>query len=87
MAVLRARQLRDEALRPCLLRRAEDLRRRAFLHDQPVIHEDHAVGGIARKAHLVAHHQHGHAAALELAHDIEHAADKLRVECGGRLVE
>ena len=53
----------------------------------PVIHEDHAVGGVARKAHLVAYHQHGHAAALELAHDVEHAADEFRIERRGGLIE
>src|SRR4029453_11518410 len=82
-----ARDLGDEGAGARLAGRRKHLLRRPLLHDDPVIHEDHAVGGVARKAHLVAHHQHGHAAALELAHDTEHAADKLRVERGGRLVE
>src|ERR1043165_5373915 len=52
------RQLRDERLRPGLLRRGKNLLRRAFLDDHAVVHEDHAVGGVAREAHLVADHQH-----------------------------
>ena len=52
-----------------------------------MIHEDHAIGGIARETHLMAHHQHRHAAALELAHDVENAAHELRIEGGGGLVE
>ena len=52
-----------------------------------MIHEDHTVGSVARKAHLMALHQHGHAAAFELAHNVEYAAHELRVERGGGLVE
>ena len=63
------------------------MRGRSFLDDAAVIHEDHAIGGVARETHLVAHHQHGHAAVLELAHHGEHAADELRIERRGRLVE
>src|SRR5262249_60589824 len=55
--------------------------------DAAVINEDHMVGGIAREAHLVAHDEHGHAAALELAHHVEHAAYELGIERGGGLVE
>ena len=80
-------QLGDEGARARLAWRAEDLLRRAFLDDQPVVHEDDAVGGVAREAHLVADHQHGHAAGLELAHHGEHRADQLRIERRGRLVE
>src|SRR5437016_1712665 len=45
-------QLCDEGPGPWFLRRAEDPLRRTFLDDQAVIHEDHAVGGVARKTHL-----------------------------------
>src|SRR5262249_48716128 len=64
-----AREFGDESASARLARRRKHLLRRPLLHDDPVIHEDHAVGGIAREAHLVAHHQHGHAAAFELAHN------------------
>ena len=37
-------------------------RRRPLLDDLALVHEDDAVGGIARKAQLVADDQHGHAA-------------------------
>src|SRR6266436_4485582 len=68
-------ELGQERASAHLAGRGEDLLRRPLLHDRAVVHEDHAVGGVAREPHLVAHHQHGHAAALELAHDVEHAAD------------
>src|ERR1700738_749707 len=55
--------------------------------DRAVVHEDYAVGCVPCKSHLMAHDQHGHAGLLELAHDLEHAPDKLRVERGCRLVE
>src|SRR4030081_2238518 len=82
-----ARELGQERAGARLARRREYLLRRALLHDRAVVHKDHAVGGVARKPHLVAHHQHGHAAALELAHDVEHAADELGIERRGGLVE
>src|SRR6266540_7196595 len=82
-----ARDLGDEGAGARLAGRRKHLLRRPLLHDDPVIHEDHAVGGVPREAHLVAHHQHGHAAALELAHDVEDAAHELRIERGGGLVE
>src|SRR5262249_21012419 len=69
-----ARELGDEGAGARLAGRRKHLLRRPLLHDEPVIHEDHAVGGITREAHLVAHHQHGHAAAFELAHNVEYAA-------------
>jgi hypothetical protein len=44
-------------------------------------------GRLAREAHLVGHHDHGHAVVRQLHHDIQHLADHLGVECRGRLVE
>src|SRR5882672_6342947 len=60
--------LADEAARALVARRLEDNARRALLHDRALVHEDHAVGGIAGKAHFVADHQHGHAALAQVAH-------------------
>src|SRR5262249_39206083 len=81
------RELGDEGAGARLAGCRKHLLRRPLLHDDPVIHEDHAVGSVARKPHLVAHHQHGHAAAFELAHHVEYAAHQLRIERGGGLVE
>ena len=53
----------------------------------PRVHEDHAVRDLAREAHLVRDHHHGHAFLGELDHHVEHLVDHLRVERRGRLVE
>src|SRR5262249_17741736 len=82
-----ARELGNEGAGARLSGHRKHLLRRPLLHDGPVIHEDHAVGGIAREAHLMTDHQHGHAAAFELAHHVEHAAHQLGIERGGGLVE
>src|SRR5437588_8925359 len=82
-----ARKFHDEAFGPRLARVGKNLLRWPFLDDDAVVHKDHTVSGIARKAQLMADHQHGHAAGLELAHHPEHAADELGIERGGRLVE
>ena len=54
---------------------------------KPCIEEIHAVGDRAGEAHLVRHHQHGHAGLRQLHHHIQHLFDHLRVERGGRLVK
>src|SRR5438309_4629049 len=82
-----ASELGDEGASARLAGGGKDPLWRPLLHNKPMIHEDDAVGGVARKAHLMADHQHGHAAALELAHDVEDAAHELRIERGGGLVE
>jgi hypothetical protein len=79
--------LREVQLRPVLPRGVEDLRRRALLHDDAVIEEDHPVRDRAREAHLVGDAEHRHARLGELAHDVEDLADHLRVEGRRRLVE
>jgi hypothetical protein len=68
-------------------RRLEDRSRRTFLEDGAVIHEEHAVGGVARETHLVAHYHHRHAALAQISHDAKHRAYELRIERAGRLVE
>src|SRR5215510_11332529 len=77
-----ARELGDEGAGARFAGRRKHLLRRPLLHDHAMIHEDDAVGGVAREAHLVAHHQHGHAAAFELAHHVEYAAHQLGIERG-----
>src|SRR5215510_14845383 len=82
-----ARKLSDEGASARFAGCRKHLLRRPLLNDDPMIHEDHAVGSVARKTHLVTNHKHGYAAALELAHDVEHATDEFRIERGGRLIE
>src|SRR6266446_5743362 len=79
--------LTDEGARPLVGRMLEDRGRRPFFDDGPLVHEHHAVGGVAGKAHLVADHDHGHPALAQGAHDREHRAHQLRIERAGRLVE
>src|SRR5258708_28275673 len=71
--------LPDEGARALVRRALEDLHRRSLLHDQPVVHENHAVGGGASEAHLVADHDHGHAAFAQAAPDRQHRADQPRI--------
>src|SRR5437764_829229 len=40
---------------------SEDLRRRSLFDEQAIVHHHHAIGNLAREAHLVGHHHHGHA--------------------------
>jgi hypothetical protein len=69
------------------LRRREDLLWRALLDDLPLVEEQHAVGHLARKPHLVRDHQHRHPALSQLDHDVEHLFDHLGIERRGWLVE
>ena len=48
--------------------------------DQAIVDEDHPVGDRAGKAHLVGNAEHRHARARQLAHDLQHLVDHLRVE-------
>src|SRR6266508_2179082 len=79
--------LADEAARALVGRVLEDGGGRPLLHDGALVHEHDPVGGVAGKAHLVADHDHGHAALPQGAHDLEHRAHQLRIERAGRLVE
>src|SRR5262245_35647176 len=65
----------------------EEIAARRLFHDHPVVHENDPIGDLARKAHLVRHDQHGHAAVGKIAHDVEHLTDHLGVELRSRLVE
>ena len=59
-------------------------RPRRLLDDLAVVHEDGARADMAREAHLVRDHQHGHAFERELAHDQQHLAAQFRIERRGR---
>ncbi len=77
----------QEAARPLVFRPVEDVCGRAALDQSSAIHEDHAVGDLAGKAHFMRDDHHGDAGAGELAHDIEDLADHFRVEGRCRFVE
>ena len=79
--------LREESLRPLVLRVVEKLDRRPFFDDHPVVEHHHAVGRLASEAHLVTDDDHRHAFVGELLHHRKHLADHLGVERAGRLVE
>ena len=65
----------------------EEGARRTLLHDLALIHEDDPIGHLPRESHLVRHHDHRHSRVSQLAHDVQHLLDHLRVEGGGRLHE
>ena len=60
--------------------------RRADLVDAAGVHEDDAVGHLAREAHLVRDHQQRHAVVGQRLDDAQHLADQLGVERRGDLV-
>ena len=51
------------------------------------MHEDDRVGDLPREAHLVRHHDHGHAAGRQILDHMQDLAGQLRVERRGHLVE
>ena len=57
------------------------------LLDLALVHEDVEVADLAREVELVGDDHHRHAGLRKVAHDREHLADELSVECRGRLVE
>src|SRR5690606_23452507 len=81
----------DDALKELLgtwvLGVAEELVGFALLDDAAAIKEADAVGDFASEAHFVGDDDHGHAALLEVADDLEHFADEFGVERRGDLVE
>jgi hypothetical protein len=56
-------------------------------NDLALVHEDHPVGDLAGKTHLVGDAQHGHAFLGQFDHGVEHFLDHFRVERRGRLVK
>jgi hypothetical protein len=65
----------------------QDLGRWALLADHALVHEHHVVGHPSGEAHIVGDHEHGHALAGQLAHDVEHVAHQFRVEGASGLVK
>ena len=65
----------------------EQLLRGLVLLDLAAVDEDHAVGHLAGKAHLVGDHQHGDAGVGQLLHQLQHLAHHLRVQGAGGLIE
>src|SRR6202035_2497141 len=61
--------------------------RRPLLDDDAAIDEQHPIGDIPGKSHLMGDHDHRHAVVGELAHDGKYIADQFGVERGSRLVE
>ena len=59
----------QEILRARMLRRVEERFGGSLLDNDAAIDEQHAVGDIPGKPHLVGNHDHGHAVVGELAHD------------------
>jgi len=58
-----------------------------FLDDHAAIHEDNPVGCFTGKCHFVGDYDHCHAALAQLAHDVQHATDELRIECAGGFIK
>ena len=66
----------------------EDLLGHALLDHHTVLHEDHAVGDLAGKVHLMRDHDHGHAGVLgKVTDDVEDATNQLRIQGARRLIE
>src|SRR5262245_4443646 len=76
----------QEAPRPRLSRRAENLSRQTLLYDGACVQEYHAVGNLARERHLVRDDHRGHTLPSEHTDHIQHFANKLGIQRGGRLV-
>ena len=51
-----------------------------------LVHEDHAVGHPPRKAHLMRHHEQGHALLRQAFHHAQHFSHKLGVQRAGDFV-
>ena len=58
----------------------QHLFRWALLDNHTLIHEDNAVGYVAREAHFVCDYDHGRALEGKIAHDTEHLAHELGIE-------
>src|SRR6266511_2584274 len=72
---------------PLISRVLDQLAGEALLDDPALVHEDDAVSDLAREAHLVGDYDHRHPGLGEPFDLLEYAADQLRVERGGHLVE
>ena len=86
-ATLVAEDLTEELLRPMGLGVVEKSVGRAAFHQLALVHEDHPVGHLTGKAHLVGDHSDGHAFAGPLGHHVQHFADLFRIQRTGGLVK
>src|SRR5258708_12713058 len=73
--------------RPRIRIGAENSRGRPLVADETILYENHAMRRLAREAHLVAHHHHGHPGGLRVPHHGEHASNQFRVHPRGGLVK
>src|SRR5882672_4988532 len=85
MPVSMSQDLGEEMLRALRARLSEKVVLGRVLDDFPAVHENDAVGNLARETHLVRDDHHGHAFLGQPDHDVEDLVDHLRVESGGRL--
>ena len=58
----------------------KDLRRGALLDNHAAVHENNAVGNVARELHLMRDHDHGHTALGKVAHNSKDVAYQLGVQ-------
>src|SRR5919106_870156 len=72
---------RQERAQPLVALVHEHLPGRARHQDLAAVDERHPIAQLAREAHLVGHHQHGHAVPGKVLHHRQHLADQLRVQC------
>src|ERR1700712_4741219 len=70
----------EEAPGSLFLGSIEYVSRAACLDDASAIHEDHAIGDLPGKTHLVGHDNHGHAGTCKLSHHVEHFPDHFRIK-------
>ena len=66
---------------------AEEVGGRRLEGDAAIIEEQHTVCHLAGKAHLVRHHQHGHAGIGQLAHHVQHFLHHFRVQRRSGLIK
>ena len=67
---------------PLFARVVEELASAALFNNRSFVHEDHLIGDLTGESHLMGDDQHGHATYTgQLAHDVEHLVDHLRIEC------
>src|SRR5690606_39364585 len=74
-------------LSPGMLRGIEDVRGFTLFHNDALVKEQHAVSHLFGKSHFVSDHDHCHACACHVCHDIEHLSDQLRIERRSRLIK
>ena len=67
----------QEVAGPLVMGIVQDLLWRTLLDQLALVHEDDAVGRLAREVHLVGDHDHGRALVRQVLHDLEDLADEL----------